>query len=239
MSLSIARSRLALVAQLVYFGLNGFGLLVITIYNSKTPDLYENNLHHSFGWALTWIMLGQILIGLARFYRNGSASEEGSHEERACFMPVSTDRMVAYQQMHPNSMPSIYRYSHDSGQGTEIGSTRSNSIAGLQEEKDEQPQEFQDHSEDDGPTQPSPRRFLKPNRLDSALLYIATAVPKRTMNVMCFMYNAVDCLILVLGFVAVITGLVTYGGVFVSRNCFLGAVQMLTFASVDATFSMV
>ncbi|KAJ9615256.1 hypothetical protein H2200_001330 [Cladophialophora chaetospira] len=52
---SIAKSRLALPVNLAFFIINSLGVIVGTIYNAITPDLYEHNAHHSIGWIATWI----------------------------------------------------------------------------------------------------------------------------------------------------------------------------------------
>ncbi|KAI4165097.1 MAG: hypothetical protein LQ342_001374 [Letrouitia transgressa] len=219
--LSITRSRLALLAQLAFFGLNGFGLLLATVYNSKAPDLYENNLHHKLGWAVTWVFLAQILLGLLKFYSDGPWLDEGSHEERAAFMPVSVDRMAAYQQLHPDSLPAMHRYSHDSGQGTEPDSTRSNSLSGLHEEK-EGAQNYHGSETTENMNQLQHRKSLGLAVMDRIFSRTSAKVPKSVMKLLCLLYDFVDRLILVLGFVAILTGIVTYGGVFHGNNVFNG-----------------
>lgn len=51
--LSLARSRYRLTAQLVFLAVNGGGVLLGTVYNANTPDLYPNNAHHKLGWIVT------------------------------------------------------------------------------------------------------------------------------------------------------------------------------------------
>lgn len=220
--LSVTRSRLALAMQIAFFGLNGFGLLVGTIYNSETPDLYENNLHHKLGWAITWILLAQIIIGLLRFYTNGKTNADADNEERAAFMPISTNHMTGYQQMHPGSVASMHRYSHDSGHGTESDSGRSDSLTGLHEEKDEETQHFGHQLRDDHADHAENRRSLGFTVADRLLSRASQLVPTQLMKMMNFFYEAVDVLILVIGFITVLTGFITFAGIFKGSNIFNG-----------------
>lgn len=220
--LSVARSRLALAMQSSFFALNAFGLLVGMIYNNRTPDLYENNLHHRLGWAATWIVLAQIVVGLLRSYTRGRVSADANGEERVSFMAVSTHHMTGYQQMHPDSVASMHRYSHDSGHGTESGSSRCDSLAGLHEEKDEETHRFSHQLRNDqaeGMESRKPLGFVNPDRF---LSRVSQLVPDQLIRIFNFFYDAVDVLILIIGFVLTLTGFITYAGIFKGSNIFNG-----------------
>ncbi|KAL8854047.1 MAG: hypothetical protein Q9221_001170 [Calogaya cf. arnoldii] len=201
--LSVARSRshLALAAQIGFFGLNAFGLLFGSIYNGRTPDLYEQNLHHILGWAITWVVLAQILVGLLRL----CADDTKIGEE---------DSMTGYQQMHPEGVASMHRYSHDSGHGTE-SSTSS-------EEKDEETSQVGDQAPDHDTVYKESQRLLGSAKLFRLSSRVSHAVPNPIWRLLSLYYDIVDILILIIGFVAILTGLVTYGGVFRGNNIFNG-----------------
>ena len=207
--------------QVIFFGLNAFGLLVGTIYNTKTPDLYENNLHHKLGWAITWILLAQIVVGLLRFYTNGKADPDADQDERVAFMPISTRHMSGYQQMHPDSLASMHRYSHDSGHGTESDSSRSNSLAGLHEEKIER-QDFGDQLPENYVDRPRGAKSFIFAAADRFLSRVSQLFPNQLMKALNSFYDAVDILILVIGFITVLTGFITYAGIFKGSNVFNG-----------------
>lgn len=219
--LSVARSRLACATQIAFFGLNAFGLLFGTIYNGRTPDLYENNLHHTLGWAITWVVLAQILIGLLRLCANDHKIQESHGEERLAFMHIGTDAMSGYHQMHPESVASMHRYSHDSGHGTGSNTSRNHSPAGLLQEKDEETLGLEDQARDYD-TYGESQRLLGSAKLFPFLSRVSQAMPNRIWNIMTWYYDTVDILILIIGFVAILTGLVTYGGVFRGKNIFNG-----------------
>ncbi|KAL8975620.1 MAG: hypothetical protein Q9197_000170 [Variospora fuerteventurae] len=205
--------------QIIFFSLNAFGLLVGTIYNSKTPDLYGNNLHHKLGWALTWIVFAQAIIGLFRFFSNGRHNAKANGGDQATFMTISAHNRTEYQQMHPGSLASMHRYSHDSGHGTESESGRSDSLGGLHEGKDEETQHFGHHIQvNQVGAAASSRRFVA----DRILFRATQMVPGWLMTATSFFYDAVDVLILIFGFVAILTGFVTYAGVFKGSNIFNG-----------------
>ncbi|KAL8788474.1 MAG: hypothetical protein Q9213_001697 [Squamulea squamosa] len=220
--LSVARSRLASATQLGFFALNAIGLLVGTVYNANTPDLYENNLHHKFGWAITWVVLAQTIVGLLRLCADGEKAEESHVEERLAFMSGGTHHMSGYQQMHPESLASMHRYSHDSGQGTESDSSRTSSLAGLHEEKDEGNRHLEDQERDYDAASRNSQRLLVPPRLSGLLSSVLHKVPNKVRRVMILFYDTVDVLILILGYVAILTGFITYGGVFSGSNIFNG-----------------
>ncbi|KAL8739246.1 MAG: hypothetical protein Q9181_000137 [Wetmoreana brouardii] len=220
--LSVARSRLALVTQTGFFSVNALGLLVGTIYNSKTPDLYEKNLHHKLGWAVTWVVLAQIVVGLLRLFASGKVTDERDHEERLAFIPISTHHMTSYQQMRSDNVASMHRYSHDSGHGTESDSGISNSLTGAHDEKEEETQRFVDQAPGDLSEGQATQRLLGLAAADRFFLHLSQLVPKPVMRILDVFYDAIDVLILVLGFILILTGLITYGGVFHGRNIFNG-----------------
>lgn len=220
--LSVARSRLAIVTQFGFFALNAFGLLVGTIYNSRTPDLYENNLHHKLGWAVPWVLLAQIIVGLLRFGAGSKETEEALMEERHAFMPVSTHQMTGYQPMGPDSVASMHRYSHDSGHGTESDSSRNDSLAGLPDEKDEEAQRFGGDADDHNPASMGSRRVRGTTKLGRSLFRVSQLMPGQILRILTAFYDAVNVLILIVGFVALLTGFITYGGVFRGSNIFNG-----------------
>ena len=214
---SINRSHLALPMQLVFLILNGIGVVFGTIYNVNTPDLYPNNAHHKIGWIATWVVTAQVVMGLLFLYSGRSKSTSGTAHERAAFLPVSIEAMSQHQQMHNAGGYSAYRWSGDSGQGTERNSS--------------------EHSRDVSPTDPS--RYTKPEAPEDdddeddnvsrrgGLLrntfidkYLSRRIPglfsQRLTKSLEAVYEIIDRTILILGFIAVTTGGVTYAGIFVS-----------------------
>lgn len=212
--LSIARSRYCLSVQLLFLALNGIGVFLVTVYNASTPDLYPNNAHHKLGWILTGIVGAQFIMGAIGAYT--MRHDAKLNDDRAGFIPISTEAIAEHHGLHNSRIPDISRFSNDSGQGTERNteSLRSHSISSARDEDLHLPQsshqgELEDREEKYG--------LIQNSRLDRFLSKrLPGLISKRPLRVLRFVYNAIDRLILILGFLAISTGVVTYGGLFVS-----------------------
>ncbi|KAL5334742.1 hypothetical protein BJX70DRAFT_349009 [Aspergillus crustosus] len=226
--LSIARSRLALLSQFVFLVFNAAGLLVGIVYNSQTPDLYVNNAHHKIGWIGTFVIGAQVMMALIFAYAGRGEKVESAYE-RAQFLPVSTEDMTECPT-YPAGIRHEYRWSRDSGQGTEINSTSirsrpsSPSCASPSEEYD-----GFEKAEDDLPEhEPESRGFMHSGVLDR---FLANRVPDivsgRALRILSFVYNVIDRLVLPFGFVTIATGAVTYGGILRDREIFNGLAHFI------------
>ncbi|KAL9071046.1 MAG: hypothetical protein Q9157_005600 [Trypethelium eluteriae] len=212
------------------------GLFVGTIYNSQTPDLYPNNSHHKAGWAITWIACVWVLMSVVNLYIGGN-------KKRALIRPPLSFGALAQQQPFRDSTSHEYRWSRDSGQGTErntaslIGSPRSMSQQSdtLHFSEMRSPfrrVEFQDdidvHDDDEGNADDEKRSFLRNNRVDKFLqLHVPKYAIGRTWLVLQGVFHAIERILLVLGFVGFTTGLVTYGGVFRGSDVFNGLAHFI------------
>lgn len=235
--LSLARSRFALHSQLLFLCVNGFGLLLGVVYNSKTPDLYENNMHHWLGWVVTLVLLIQCGFGVVRSFAHGKEIVESSLEEQASFIPISTEAMQHHQSMQDILASEQYRYSRDSGQGTEAESARSHSISSLLHREDAPPVSDNWRDMNIGPSHDEKVANLYGPNAKRMMYRIVSGLPSRIVSVMDFFYLATDRLILILGFVLVISGMVTYGGIFVSDPWIQDCGFVLIKYSVDMIFS--
>jgi len=208
--LSISRSRYNLLVQFAFLAVNGAGVLLVTIYNASTPDLYPNNAHHKIGWILTWITVAQAVMGVISAYAK-------RNDSRGTFIPVSAANIEQHQRIHDLSQAQVYRFSNDSGQGTEPNteSLRSQSISSTNSD-DQLPDVRKEHEEED---QDENNGLMHGSKVDKFLSKkIPGLLSSRVLSVFQFFYNVIDRLILILGFVALTTGIVTYGGFFVSLS---------------------
>lgn len=216
--LSIAESQLSLTLHLSFLILNGLGILLAKIYNANTPDLYPNNAHHALGWILTWVVCFQTCLVFFHKY-NGKIHNVGCSDERATFIPISTEAMEEYGRFHGLHDGPDHRFSDDSGQGTERNteSLRSQSLSSIDRNN-----ENRDSAMDRGyeiELEPAEKeRLLADNSLDKFFLKkLPSLISSRTWRVLVLIYEIVNRLILILGFIALATGIVTYGGIFVSH----------------------
>jgi hypothetical protein len=194
----------------VFLGVNGVGVLLVTLYNASTPDLYPNNAHHKLGWVLTWITGAQVVMGVISAYTR-------RREGRGAFVPVSTENMEQHHRIH-DSQAQLYRFSNDSGQGTEPNteSLRSQSISSNNSDDRQLPDVRREHEEEDLDEK---HGLMHGSKVDKFLSEkIPGLLSSRVLRVFQLFYNIVDRVILILGFAALTTGIVTYGGLFVSHD---------------------
>jgi hypothetical protein len=174
--------------------------------------MYPNNAHHKLGWILTWVVSAQIVMGVISAY---AGRQDGKRDVRRAFIPVSAAAMEQHQRMQ--SPGEMHRFSNDSGQGTEPNteSLRSQSISSRGE--DELPQLRQAPDEDDNDVEK--QGLMHGSRVDK---YLSKRIPgllsSKVLRIFQFFYDVVDRLILILGFAALATGIITYGGLFVSHD---------------------
>jgi hypothetical protein len=225
--LSIARSRLALPSQFLFGLVNAFGLLFGLVYNSQTPDLYENNAHHKLGWVASSVIAVQVILGCLFAYagRGESASANANINahakvnasadfERAAFLPVSTDDHDddrVYRHAH--------RWSRDSGQGTDSGSASIHSPGSPYES----PADYESFEK----TELSPRSRWGNTAIGRFLSARLQLIPGRVLRALNIVYNVVDRVILPFGFAAIATGAVTYGGIMRGREIFNGLAHFI------------
>lgn len=232
---SISRSRYRLPVQVLFLVTNAIGVLLVTIYNASTPDLYPDNAHHKIGWILTWVMGAQVFMGVISAYkeRNGGVP----NEERVAFIPISTQVMAEHQRLQNLGLEAAHRFSNDSGQGTEPNteSLRSQSISS--QGSDLQLSDALQHHEEEEELKRQ-TGWLRDSKLDR---FLSRKVPRlltsKVLRVVQFAYNVVDRIIFLFGFVGMTTGFITYGGFFVSYN-FSSVKTTLTRLRWDPRFSV-
>ena len=217
--LSVNRFRLALMVQLAFLGLHSVGFLLGTIYTNKTPNLYENNAHSKIGWIVTWVVVVQCVIGFVKFATTIVAPETNG-EEQAAFLPISTETLARHEGIQP------YRYSDDSGHFSASDASLSQSVSSTsgfnEQEQERKLREYQkahadaeaDHSEKHG--------LLANAKVQRFASRIIAKLSKQTLQILEVIYNAIDCTSLLLGFFAILSGAVVYGGVFRGNNIFNG-----------------
>lgn len=213
--LSLSRSRLTLITRLAFLGLNAAGILLGRIYNSKTPELYANNSHNRIGWVVTCIVLVQCIIGVVRTYTDPAKDYVSKLEESAALIPTA-EVLDRHQNSHISRTLQQYRYSHDSGHGTEPGSSRSSSISSLQDCEDEMLKSEQTQDADLGARYDEKARPIYLSKISYLLSGINSLLPNRVLSIMSIFHEMADRVILPLGFVTIVSGIVVYGGVFVS-----------------------
>ncbi len=225
--LSMARSRLAVPTQLLFLALNGCGIFFGIFYNVNTPDLYANNAHHKIGWIATWVVTAQVAMSLLfTFSGRSNKGDVTVPAERAASMPTSVAAMAQHQQFYDPCAYESTRWSGDSGQGTECASPAQHSrdlspnhAFGSEEEEERflKP-EAGDEDQDVGLVLPQHQRF--PGNI-FIFKFLKHKVPglfsHRAWKLLEAVYDGIDGIILILGFIALATGGITYAGIFVGE----------------------
>lgn len=217
MVFSIARSRLALPVQFAFLILNALGVLFGIIFNARTPDLYENNAHHKIGWVATWILTAQAIMGLLFAYSGRGKKASGLAEEGMAFLPLTTSAMT--QVDHALQDEENHRWSGDSGQGTEPPSPTSEDPNMTPDQRRElydrlSKSEPEDDASEDGDFHG--QKYLRDTSLGR---FMKDRVPKlfskRLMRIMEVIYLIINRTSLILGFITIATGGITYSGIMV------------------------
>ena len=213
--------------------MNGLGLLSGKIHSAKTPDLYEHNVHNPLGWALTLIVLLQCIIGAIQKHASVDVMAKTSSEEYEAFIPISAEAMEEHRVMQGRHEREHYRFSRDSGQGTEPESPSSCSVI----LSDQEPEKIEEETMSVNGDGRSENRWS--SVVSQTLLCVSRMLSSRTLRILNLLSDMTDILILPLGFVAMISGMVIYGGVFVRASLVLESdAPQLTVPSVEAMCSM-
>ena len=199
---SVARSRYTSLSQLVFLALNALGLVFGVIYNANTPDLYENNAHHKIGWIATWIVSAQAIVGLVRHYtRNTDGASFSS---------------ARYETLKEAHSPEEYRWSRDSGHGTEPNSPRSSCPASPAEVEHNAPRDAHESQREEDEYEEKHGLLRKTVAAGYIKRSFEAVCSSRAVRIAGVLYDIADRTVLFLGFIALATGIVTYGGHFVS-----------------------
>lgn len=187
------------------------------IYNASTPDLYENNAHHKIGWIVSSVVVAQVIIGLIYVYSKPRDSSSAQYE-RASFLPVSSQNMRDHEESYPSGAVHQYRWSGDSGHGASRPTTPT--TPDHEQERFVKPEDDLEEVDDRSEEQtPLARGFLRSKTLDR---FFAKRIPgmvsSSVLRTLRIVYNVIDWIILPFGFIALTTGGVTYGGVFVCSH---------------------
>ncbi|KAI0127969.1 hypothetical protein BJ170DRAFT_397076 [Xylariales sp. AK1849] len=225
--LSIARSRYTLAVQFLFLATNALGVILAVSYSANTPDLYPNNAHHKIGWIATWVVSAQVLVGLVgrvvRVLRRDVQHQENK-EERQAFIPVSTENMAEHQRINDDLYLPKYRHSNDSGQGTEpiTESLRSNSVSTSGQQSPPGMEHRRMGYEDEDLELKEVELYAPKRKINSLAAKIARKISSRAWRFLLLGYQFVDRTILILGYITLATGIITWARFFEGHEVFSG-----------------
>lgn len=208
--LSISRSRLASLAQLVFLGSSVVGLALGILYTHKTPDLYPNDLHRKIGWVAICVVAAQAIMTLIGSF--GSPNMEG-HKRAA----VHFEAVGEHHQAPSGHLLDQTADPHNIGGDNEPTSPRGNSMSGTTDCGEDFSQRMEDYQDDEFDEDYTEKKsLLRGTGIDRLLSQVPLGIPQRAAQAIDISIALFDRTILLLGFVVITTGIVVYGGVFVS-----------------------
>lgn len=222
---SLARSRYTLPTQFVFLATNALGVLLSTIYNAKTPDLYPNNAHHKLGWVVTWTLSAQVVVGLlgrvaGAFNKSKAEDARANLTERHPFISISQAAMDEHHRFHSGHYSPLCRTSNDSGQGTEPNteSLRSHSVSSSPDVLASPTSEMahKEFAEDDDDLEADSPALPAGSAMHTLVTKISSGISARAWKGIVFGYNIVDRTSMLLGFVTLATGIIALARFFVS-----------------------
>src|SRR5438876_246787 len=110
-------------------------IIFAIMYNSVTPDFYENNAHHKIGWIIVWMFVAQIASGMIRGvarYVNGPSSsraQEIANEAEDMFMLGGDETDEEDDSDEIKRRPDERRKNSDSGNETGESTPRGTSTS--------------------------------------------------------------------------------------------------------------
>ena len=214
--LSIARSPRALLVQLLFLGFHALATLLGTIYQNRTPELYPKNSHSPVGWVATWIVVAQCCMEMI-ILASRDGKEYVAITERSISAPLSIQALEQYREDDRNG----FRDSSDQEQVSPSAPSRSRSVSSTGTYTQEEQQRLYRHDtleDDELPEETTEKQeFLHKRGIGRLANGLVAHLSRRTMSILLVVHNVVNRMLLLLGFVALGTGLVVYGGVFVSN----------------------
>lgn len=217
--LSLARSRYHLQAQVLFHCVNGLGVFTGLVYNHSTPDLYVTNSHHPVGWIVTTLTIVWTLLSVSTAiatYRKQRALDLTS--------PPSFDHSLRDDEQFRQYVdsPANYRFSSDSGNFS--AGSRANSSDSIFEKKDLSHQPGGDnHGDEEQHNDSEEGGLLGRRRVNTVLACSAKLVSgARISATLQFGQIVLEKFSLLLGFLAITSGFVVYGGLFQKREIYSG-----------------
>ncbi|KAL3450206.1 hypothetical protein BJX65DRAFT_305660 [Aspergillus insuetus] len=231
--LSLARSRYTPFARLVFIATNTIGVLCGVAYKKNTPDLYPGSSHSAVGWVATGIAVAQVshlLVGSMTKLFNRLARRDGAQPGRYTLSPMREGSRGLQGHNDRPSGPGLSRQAS-------IDVEEAAHVLVEDRDRDTSPSSrlYQGDAHGSGFTSgddtyfeelDSPQaQYHHPSAAFSKML--STSLLSRTRRAILLAYDLMDRAILVVGFVAFCTGLVTFWGIFKGHTVFNGVAHWI------------
>lgn len=216
--LSLAGSRYTHFARLGHTATNVIGVLLGVSYKKKTPELYPGSAHSAVGWIATGIAAAQIshlLVGPVTKLFNRFAGRDESKNGGYTMPPMRESFNSLQDHEGPSGLSRQGSFDVEATHaGIEDRDTSSDSRL-----YQEDPHESGFTSGDDTFYGESDSvRGLHHDQSAAASKMFSRPILTRTRRLTLLIYDVMDRTILIVAFVAFCTGIVTFGGFFVSAD---------------------
>lgn len=211
--LNIAKSNLRYPSQIAFLGLHGIGTIFGLAYNSRTPDLYQKASHKGLGWALSALVFVHFIIGIVKD-SIGRTSDSGTKDERAPFIAEATGRMTKEEEgnMEASNRPSRSSSSRAASPYPEL------SDSSIETDSETLLDVHLHHN--------SRLKHAYDEPMTWSRRWANVSGSNLVVRILDLWFGIVDRGLLILGFVAICTGVVTMAGIFV--RMLIGILEQLT-----------
>jgi Domain of unknown function (DUF2427) len=240
--LGVAQSSFHIPVQLAFLTLTTIGIISAIMYNSATPDFYENNAHHKIGWVIIWMLIAQVASGLirgvARYVNGGSSSRsrEIASQAENMFMLGDDEEDDDATEIKPHQ--DSHRKTLDSGNGTgestpRRGSTSIGPSVPYDERRSSENTLFDDHEQSFRTLGANPRPRNAESTIEKYLAKKlqsqgwASRISKRGAFIAKIVHAVIGRPMFCLGFIQLCTGVATVTGVFKANGIYSGLAHFI------------
>ena len=242
--LGVAQSSFHIPVQIAFLIMTIIGITFSILYNSATPDFYENNAHHKIGWVIAWMLAAQIVSGMIRGvarYVNGpsfSRDQEIANEAEDMFMlgGDETDEEDHGDEIKPG--PDFRRKTSDSGNDTGESTPRGGSTSsaptsradyGIRRSSENtllDDREGNFRNLDPGPRNAESKmeKYLAKKLQNQGWL---SRISRRGAFIAKVVHGVIGRPLFCLGFIQICTGIVTVTGIFKGNNVYNGLAHFI------------
>lgn len=242
--LGVAQSPFHIPVQIAFLAMTAVGVIFAILYNSATPDFYENNAHHKIGWVIVWALVAQVVSGLirgvARYVNSDGLSRSQDIAEEAEEVFILGDDEEDDETVEPKPQHEFLRTSSDSGNETGDSTPRAGSTSGPSSsshdnrrssentllDRDDRERQFQ-----------ALNKVSQPRNADSMVeTYLAkklqnrgwrSRISRRGAYIAKIVHAVIGRPLFCLGFLQICTGVTTVTGIFKANDVYNGLAHFI------------
>lgn len=243
--LGVAQSPFHIPVQIAFLAMTVIGVIFAILYNSATPDFYENNAHHKIGWVIVWALIAQVVAGLirgvARYVNSDRSSRSRNIAEEAEDMFMLGDDEEDDEPIETKPRPEFQRMSSDSGNETGESTPRTASSNGPSsvphDNRRSSENTLLDREDRERQFHALNNKVSRPRNADSKMEnYLAknfqnrgwkSRISRRGAFIAKIVHAVIGRPLFCLGFIQICTGVVTVTGIFKANDVYNGLAHFI------------